>query len=94
MLTYSVYNNAKCSQKGKTWDDLTTKEKVINILITVLILVLIIWAWIRAISCSKRYPDSRATHLLFATVDPVFYLIFSYLLDDSMCRYFASKNEK
>jgi len=86
MLTYSVYNTTTNSTlKNKHWDDLTTTEKVTLVLSLVLILVLIIWAYVRAMNCSNNNPDSRAIHLLFATVDPVLYLLFSYFLDD-MCK--------
>lgn len=85
MLTYSLYDTTTGSGKGKSWDELTTNEKVVLVVTLVLILVLIIWAYVRAMHCSNNNPDSRAIHLLFATVDPVLYLIFSYFLE-GMCQ--------
>jgi len=85
MLTYSLYDTTTGSSKGKSWDKLTNHEKVTLVVTLILLLVLIIWAYVRAMHCSSNNPDSRAIHLLFATVDPVLYLIFSYFLE-GMCQ--------
>lgn len=84
MLTYSLYNTTISSTKGKTWDQLTTPEKISTIGVIIIILAFIIWAWVRAIKCSSSNPDSRAVHLLFASADPILYLIFSYFIE-GMC---------
>lgn len=81
MLTYSA-SNTVCG--GKPWSDLTPSEKVSSVVVLLLIIVLIVWAWVRALNCSSKSPDSRAIHLLFATVDPILYLIFSYFIE-GMC---------
>ncbi len=60
------------------------QQRNLNIAFAVIIvieLVLFVWAIFRAIKCSHATPDSRAVHLLFATVSPVLYLIFSYAVD-------------
>lgn len=85
MLTYSLYNTSTVSTTGKKWDELTTNEKVSFIAVCVIVLILAIWAYVRAMNCSSNNPDSKAVHLLFATVDPVLYLIFSYFLE-GMCQ--------
>lgn len=84
MLTYALYDTTTSSTKGKTWDELTTPEKIVSIIVLLLVLTFIIWAWVRAINCSSNNPDSKAVHLLFATVDPILYLVFSYFIE-GMC---------
>jgi len=83
MLTYSVTSPG---MPKKDWSELTTGEKVTGIVTLLLVLCLIIGAWMRAIHCSSPNPDSRAIHLLFATVDPVLYLLFSAFPDIGLCR--------
>jgi len=83
MLTYTLTNNAT-NNGGRSWNELSTGEQVSVIIIMILVIALIVWAWMRALKCSTKSPDSRAIHLLFATVDPILYLIFSYFID-GMC---------
>ena len=83
MLTYTLTNNAT-NNGGRTWNELNTGEQVTTIVVLLLVIALIVWAWMRALKCSTKSPDSRAIHLLFATVDPILYLIFSYFID-GMC---------
>ncbi len=87
MLTSGLYNMTTPNNNngGNTnWNDLSTGEKVTAIVAMLIILALVVWAWVRAIKCSSKSPDSRAVHLLFASVDPILYLIFSYFID-GMC---------
>lgn len=81
MLTLAAQNNLTTN---KSWNDLTTSEKIYNVIAVLIVLSLIFWAWSRAYKCSQKTPDSRAIHFLFASVDPVLYLIFSYGID-GMC---------
>jgi predicted transglutaminase-like protease len=83
MLTFTLTNNAT-NNGGRSWNELSTGEQVSVIIIMILVIALIVWAWMRALKCSTKSPDSRAIHLLFATVDPILYLIFSYFID-GMC---------
>ena len=83
MLTYTLTNNAT-NNGGRSWNELSTGEQISVIIIMILVIALIVWAWMRALKCSTKSPDSRAIHLLFATVDPILYLIFSYFID-GMC---------
>jgi hypothetical protein len=83
MLTYTLTNNAT-NNGGRSWNELSTGEQISVIIIMILVIALIVWAWMRALKCSAKSPDSRAIHLLFATVDPILYLIFSYFID-GMC---------
>lgn len=83
MLTYTLSNNAT-NNGGRTWNELSTGEQVTTIVVMVLVIALIVWAWMRALKCSAKSPDSRAIHLLFASTDPILYLIFSYFID-GMC---------
>ena len=84
MMEYYVINNALNSLKqnlksrenysGSTDNNLT----VVYVIVSIIIFIFIIWAIARALHCSKSTPDSRAVHLLFAVISPVFYVIFSY----------------
>jgi hypothetical protein len=51
------------------------------VVLVVLELILFVCAVFRALKCSQGNPDSRALHLLFATVSPALYLIFSFAVD-------------
>ena len=85
MITSGLYNMSAPNNNGqRTWNELSTGEQVTTIVAMLIVLALIVWAWVRAVKCSSRSPDSRAVHLLFATVDPILYLIFSYFID-GMC---------
>jgi len=69
---------------NKNWADMTADERrehvaSMSIGITILLIVWI-WAIVRALRCSNKTPDSRAVHLFFATVSPILYLIFSYFV--------------
>lgn len=43
-----------------------------------LVAILYIWAFLRALKCSQANPDSRAIHFAFASLSPILYIIFSY----------------
>ena len=81
MISLATSNNMITNKK---WENLTISEKIANVFVCLIILGLIFWAWCRALKCSAKTPDSRAIHFLFATVDPVLYLIFSFWID-GMC---------
>lgn len=60
------------------------EQKNLNVaqaVIVVIELIFFVWAIFRAIKCSQATPDSRAVHLLFATVSPILYLIFSHAVE-------------
>ena len=85
MITAGLYNMSTSKNGGNSkWNDLSGVEKVSTIVSMLIFLALIVWAWVRAIKCSSKSPDSRAVHLLFATVDPILYLVFSYFIE-GMC---------
>ncbi len=86
----SAARAATDSDNGDNGDKKLTpaQQRNLNIAFAVIIvleLVLFVWAIFRAIKCSQATPDSRAVHLLFATVSPVLYLIFSYAVE-GFCR--------
>lgn len=85
MLTYSLSNAV--ASKNKEDDDTERISAAVNVFTVIwllIIFILIIFAWMRALKCSNPNPDSKAVHLLFATVDPLAYLIFSYIVNN-MC---------
>ena len=60
------------------------QQRNLNLALSVIVileLILFVWAIFRAIKCSQATPDSRAVHLLFATVSPILYLIFSHAVE-------------
>jgi magnesium-transporting ATPase (P-type) len=90
MLTHTLANNSLKHINSKTEtseNNNPTNNKSIKIFIVIiflLIICLIIFAWYRAYKCSNNTPDSRAIHFLFATTDPLLYIIFSYAIP-GMC---------
>lgn len=89
MLTTTLANsslNAIKSSNGSDEDTqpLTNTEKILMVIIFLIIIYLIVFAWYRAYLCSSATPDSRALHFLFATADPLLYIIFSYAVP-GMC---------
>ena len=89
MLTTTLANsslNAIKSSNGSDEDTqpLTNTEKILMVIIFLIIIYLIVFAWYRAYLCSSSTPDSRALHFLFATADPLLYIIFSYAVP-GMC---------
>jgi len=84
MIEYYVINNAINSlqqtikAKENYSDSDNTNLTIVYVVVAVLVFTFIIWAIVRALHCSKAAPDSRAVHLLFAVISPVFYVIFSY----------------
>ena len=57
----------------------TGSVNVDAVVVFIIELAIIIFAIMRALRCSSNTPDSRAIHLLFATVNPVVYIAFSYI---------------
>lgn len=45
-----------------------------------LYLILLAWAFMRAMKCSANSPDSRAIHLAFAMFSPLLYIVFSFFV--------------
>jgi hypothetical protein len=89
MLELAVINNIKQNLVGNDngngdGNKLTPAQintlKILYVVLVILDLLLITWAIMRAIKCSSMNSDSRAIHLLFALVSPVFYIAFSYLI--------------
>lgn len=90
MLTTTLANSSLNSIKSNTGTNgeetqpLTNNEKILTVIIFLIIIYLIVFAWYRAYICSSATPDSRALHFLFATADPLLYIIFSYAVP-GMC---------
>lgn len=91
MLTHTLANNSlkhinSKTEKSENNNDPTnnTSIKIFIVIIFLVIIYLIIFAWYRAYKCSNNTPDSRAIHFLFATTDPLLYIIFSYAIP-GMC---------
>ena len=90
MLTTTLANSSLNAIKsnndfnGEETQQYAQNEKILNIVIFLIIIYLIVFAWYRAYLCSSETPDSRALHFLFATVDPLLYIIFSYAVP-GMC---------
>lgn len=86
MLEFNAMLSAVgASKKCKRKDDTLTPEQERNyaiVLSVVIVLEIALWIWaiVRAVHCSQATPDSRAVHLLFATMSPFLYLVFSYTL--------------
>lgn len=75
---------ADSGNDGDTKKLTPTQQRNLNLALAVIVileLILFVWAIFRAIKCSQATPDSRAVHLLFATLSPILYLIFSYAVD-------------
>ena len=66
--------NQAAKTDGKT-------EMIVKAVAMIIYLVFFVWAIFRALRCSAPTPDSRALHLMFATLSPVLYLIFSYAVE-------------
>jgi hypothetical protein len=85
MIELHALMSAARSGATQGGDNLTpAQQRNLNISMSIIIiieLILFVWAIFRAIKCSQASPDSRAIHLLFATVSPFLYLIFSYVVD-------------
>ena len=60
----------------------TTKSIIIiTIIIYSISIILWIWAVFRAIHCTINNLNARLLHLLFSTISPFWYIVFSYSLD-------------
>ena len=58
------------------------------LILTVILIELILWIWaiLRALKCSSvTDPASRTVHLLFATLTPTLYLLFSFFPVFGLC---------
>ena len=77
-------NNSKTENSETNQSTNNTSIKIFIVIIFLVIIYLIIFAWYRAYKCSNNTPDSRAIHFLFATTDPLLYIIFSYAIP-GMC---------
>jgi len=88
MIELILFNNVYVKSQDPNSPTLSPEQKdevLINIrnasLMAMLLYVLIfVLALYRAMACSSNTPDSRALHLLFATVSPVMYILFSYFV--------------
>ena len=79
-----IKSNTGTNGSGEETQPLTNTEKILMVIIFLIIIYLIVFAWYRAYLCSSATPDSRALHFLFATADPLLYIIFSYAVP-GMC---------
>lgn len=77
MIELFALNSSKADTNNET-DDEKNAKKVITITVAIVYLVFWFWAVFRALKCSSSTPDSRALHLMFATISPVMYIILSY----------------
>jgi len=78
MLELSILNSVKGAAQKGNGNGGKGDDGVAYAISLVLIVLLLVWAFWRALKCSSATPDSRALHLMFASVSPVLYLIFSY----------------
>ena len=81
---YNYNYNDNDNDNDNDEDTLTQSQKILIVIIFLVIIYLIVFAWYRAYICSSSTPDSRAIHFLFATADPLLYIIFSYAVP-GMC---------
>ena len=70
----------KKSKKTSHPSDHKMSEKLFHVSLVVLavILLLFVWALVRAYKCSNK--NNRVTHMFFATVTPMTYLLLSYVV--------------
>jgi hypothetical protein len=59
----------------------SSADTALLVILIIFEILLFAWAIFRALKCSQKNPDSRAVHLLFASLSPALYLIFSYAVD-------------
>ena len=81
--------SAVTSSNGNNNNNQTPAQKraqtIAIVVIITIELTLWVWAITRALKCSQNTPDSRAMHLLFASVSPILYLVFSYISVFGIC---------
>ena len=76
MLELAVLSSvAKPSSPSQVDPNAWSSAVLITLAIYLLIFAL---AFMRALKCSSRSPDSRALHFMFLTLSPVMYLFFSF----------------
>jgi hypothetical protein len=61
-------------------EDIMRNVRSATMMATLIYLLIFVLALYRAMACSSNTPDSRALHLFFASVSPVMYIVFSYLV--------------
>ena len=75
MLRYSVKNNSLEASEN------VSQPIYITILLMTGFLALMGFAIYRALICSSKAPDSKVLHLLFATIRPLWYILFSFTVE-------------
>ena len=61
-------------------DEMMRNLRSATLMASVIYFLIFFLALYRAMACSSKTPDSRALHLFFATVSPVLYIVFSYVV--------------
>lgn len=79
VYTYSQDPNSPTLSPDQK-DQLIKNMRIASGIAVVIYILIFVLAIYRAMACSSNNPDSRAIHLLFATVSPVMYILLSYLV--------------
>ena len=81
MIELYSLNALDAAQKNpdKTPEELRSIMLAKTVMLSIVVLMYI-WAFLRALKCSQSNPDSRVIHFGFATISPILYIIFSYTI--------------
>ena len=83
MLDYLAYRNSKNGKKNGCKDDRTDDEKRADLIADSVVTVILLILWIFALKRAIEYGGSnKVLHILFACMAPGLYLIFSYTIKD------------
>jgi uncharacterized membrane protein (DUF485 family) len=77
MLELFTLNSMKSDSVNNTEDEIKSRH-VITIISIIIYFIFFLLAIFRALQCSNITPESRAIHLMFATMSPVMYILLSY----------------
>lgn len=88
MIELVLFNNVYTYSKDPNSPTLSPEQKevvlhnmkVASVFAVVIYISIFVLAIHRALICSSNNPDSRALHLLFATISPVMYILLSYFV--------------
>lgn len=88
MIELILFNNVYVKSNDPNSPTLSPEQKEqimqnvrsATLMATLIYFLIFLLALYRAMACSSNNPDSRALHLFFATVSPVLYIVFSYLV--------------
>jgi len=80
MIEYYALNTLRNSALNSQTPDQKRMSTIAIVIAIIIIVLLYIWAFSRAMKCSSANPDSRAIHFAFASFSPILYIIFSYFI--------------